>query len=289
MLNKTLRGFARRTGIEWKITALLARLNYRRKVRIRDVDMVIPSIRGVSCDPTEPWMTDLLDQLFRVQDGAFLDVGVNVGQTLVKVKALDPYREYVGFEPNPVCVSYVRELIKGNRFERCTLFPVGLFTEDRVLSLDFFTEDISDSSATVIENFRPGNKIFSRILVPVFQFDSLAGLVGDTRFGIVKIDVEGAELEVVKSLSTLIGRDRPLILIELLPVYREDNTFRVSRQDELERIFDEHGYGILRVAKSSAGSYTGLRYIESIGVHSDLTLCDYVVAPRERLAQLGAS
>lgn len=99
------------------------------------------------------------------------------------------------------------------------------------------------------------------------------------RVGIVKIDVEGAELEVVKSLLNLIERDKPIILIEVLPVHSDENAFRKDRQEELEKIFTV----ILRVEKTRANTYSGLRHVEKIGIHSDLTQCDYVVVTNEQL------
>lgn len=98
--------------------------------------------------------------------------------------------------------------------------------------------------------------------------------------------MEGAELEVVKSLLDLIKRDRPIILVEILPVYSAANTFRMDRQDELEQIFADAGYVALRVEKTPTVAYAGLKPVKKIGIHSDLTLCDYVVLPREQLAEV---
>lgn len=286
MLKRVLSHLARRMGIQRRVSWYLRRVNYSRKIHINGVEISIPSIRGITCGVSEPWMTDLLGKVLQEQHGAFLDVGVNVGQTLIKVKALDQHREYIGFEPNPVCAFYVQELIKQNKFENCTLLPVGLFIEDCVLSLDLFSDDVTDSSASLIDNFRPDHKIHSRVFVPVFRFDSLAKLAGSESIGIVKIDVEGAELEVVKSLLKVIQRDKPLILIEVLPVYSDKNAFRMDRQNELEKIFADTGYAILRVEKTSANTYSGLKRVEKIGIHSDLTQCDYVIVPNEQLTSL---
>ena len=231
-------------------------------------------------------MIDLLANVLQKRSGAFLDVGVNVGQTLAKVKALDPDREYIGFEPNPTCVSYVQNLINANAFKNCTLIPVGLFSKDCVLSLDFYSDHPEDSSACMVDNFRPDNKIYSRAFVPVFQFNSLTSILTEKSVGIVKIDVEGAELEVVKSLLDLIRRDKPIILIELLPVYSVDNTFRKDRQDELEQIFADIDYAILRVEKTASNTYAGLNRIDEIEIHSDLSRCDYVILPSAQLLEL---
>lgn len=286
MLKQVLSHLARRMGIQRSLSWHLRRVNFSRKISINGVEISIPSIWGITCEESEPWMTDLLGKVLQEQHGAFLDVGVNVGQTLIKVKALDQHREYIGFEPNPGCAFYVQELIKQNKFENCTLLPVGLFIEDGVLSLDMFSDDVTDSSASLINNFRPDHKIHSRVFVPVFRFDSLEKFASRESIGIVKIDVEGAELEVVKSLLKIIQRDKPLILLEILPVYSDKNSFRMDRQDELEKIFADTGYAIYRVEKTSADTYSGLKRVEKIGIHSDLTQCDYVIVPNEQLTRL---
>src|SRR5205823_4155393 len=44
----------------------------------------------------EPWLFKAFEKVLAAREGAFLDVGVNLGQTLIKVKLIDPARRYVG-------------------------------------------------------------------------------------------------------------------------------------------------------------------------------------------------
>ena len=67
--------------------ALHRRLNYVCRVRINGNTIDIPNINGIRCEITEPWMIELLAMLLKEKEGAFFDVGVNVGQTLVKLKS----------------------------------------------------------------------------------------------------------------------------------------------------------------------------------------------------------
>lgn len=263
----------------------LRQLNPDAVIRMLDREVTIPSLRGLAYGASEPWMLELLRGTLRARRGIFLDVGVNLGQTLVKVKAVESDRQYVGFEPNPVCVFYVHELIKANRFENCDVIPVGLFTRDCVLSLNLITDSAADSSASLIEGFRPDSRTVSRVLVPVFRFESVSHLLKSQEVGVIKIDVEGAELEVVTTLLELIKQNRPVILIEVLPSYTSDNAFRVGRQDQLQRLLFDSGYSLFRVDKSGQGSFLGVTKIDEIGVHSDLTKCDYLVVPSEQVQQ----
>jgi len=259
----------------------LRMLRPRRPVRIRGLSFKVPFIQGFRCEHTEIWMTDLLSRLMRETNGAFVDVGVNLGQTLVKVKAIDRLRAYVGFEPNPLCVSYARQLIDMNQLRHCTIVPVGLFTADEVLRLDLFGADM-DSAASVIQDFRPNDQVRGSMLVPVFRFESVSRHLDLSSVGIVKIDVEGAELEVIQSLQRLLRQQRPFILFEVLPVYVEEIAERKKRQDELERLLQLESFTIFRIKKTLRDNYAGLERIKSIGVHGDIRQCDYLAIPNEQ-------
>lgn len=265
---------------------LLKNVIFGKTIKIKGQKIKIPVILELSCNLTETWMIGVLEKLLTERKGAFLDIGVNLGQTLVKVKGIELGRKYIGFEPNSACVFYVKQLIKDNKFEDCTIFPVGLFTEDNVLSLECINNTEVDSSASLIKDFRPDRVIYYKILVPVFRFQSIAKLLNIDEVGIVKIDVEGAELEVVQSLYQVFRDDRPFVLLEILPIYSSENLTRRERQEELERIFNELSYVFFRVEKTVDGTFMSLKRIEKIEVHSDLSRCDYVVVPHELVANI---
>jgi len=234
----------------------------------------------MECGITEPWMLDILDDLLKRTEGAFIDVGVNVGQTLLKVKSLSIDRQYIGFEPNPACLYYVGELIRENKFTACTIIPFGLYNQDQVLCLDLYSDNSADSSASMIKGFRSKNEIRNKIYVPAFRFDSIANIFDFNSISIVKIDVEGAELEVIQGLLDLIRDYRPIVLIEILPVYTAENLSRLDRQQSIEAIFHSLDYIFHRVEKNQ-GVLSSLKKIDKIGIHSDLNKCDYLLAPRE--------
>jgi FkbM family methyltransferase len=259
-------------------------------IDIKDQTIQIPILKtfdsDLACDLTETWMIAVLEHLLDQNPGTFLDVGVNLGQTLIKVKGLEPGRKYIGFEPNSTCVVYAKALIKANQFKDCTIVPAGLFTEDALLSLECMDDGDADSSASLIKGFRPDENIQHRILVPVFQFKTIAPSLNLESVGLIKIDVEGAELEVIQSLYPVFLDWRPITLLEVLPVYSKANKMRQQRQEQLEGLFADLNYSFFRVEKTHDHEFSGLRKIETIGIHSDLSQCDYVVVPNELVATL---
>jgi FkbM family methyltransferase len=246
---------------------------------------VVPTLNGCRANPSEEWMLAVLRRLFGLREGAVVDVGVNLGQTLLKVRALDPARRYVGFEPNPTCVDYVERLIAANRLENCTVVPVGLAREPGILTLDLFGDHAADSSASLIPDFRPSQRVSARKIVAVLSSAQLPPETIPAGTAVVKIDVEGAELDVIEALLPVLQPDRPYNVMEILPCYTEKRADRIERQAAIERHLRELDYKLYRISHHD-DRFSGLREIDTIGIHSDMELCDYIAAPAKFSAQL---
>ncbi len=248
----------------------------------------IPIIKGIgikNIKSTESWMVSLLHKLIPlVEDKTFIDVGVNIGQTLLKLKSVSQKMNYIGFEPNPSAVFYTNELIKSNHFKNTAIVPIGLSNKTEVLTLKLYNKSDVDASASILAEFRPNEKIIEEKYIPVFHVNDLTNLKSSLeKVGILKIDVEGAELEVLESLEKVIGIAYPLILMEILPVYNTDNTYRIERQEKIERILHQFNYSIYRIIKSNQNNTPIIfEKIESIGIHNDLSKCDYIFVPKDK-------
>jgi FkbM family methyltransferase len=224
-------------------------------------------------------MTQIIQLLLPLKTGFFFDVGVNVGQTLIKVKSVDENAPYIGFEPNPHCVYYVKELIRINGFNNTEVIPVGIAEESRLLPLFFYSEGDLDPAASVVENFRAEN-IIKTEFVPCFSYDSISSSLADRPISILKIDVEGAELSVLKSMYRAIGIHRPFILIEILPIYSAQNKPRLDRQIEIEQIATSLNYSIFRIIKDNQ-EFQRFENLVEFGLTTKVEESDYLLCPSE--------
>lgn len=224
---------------------------------------------------SEPWLTQVLAKLKPFFKETFVDIGVNVGQTLIKAYTVFENVQYIGFEPNSICVNYVHGLVAANKFKNCTIVPVGLSDRTELLKLNFYYDNKIDQSASIIEQFRPEQVIDHSVFVPVFNYSMLNHVLDKNKNAILKIDVEGAEMEVIRGLSEWIGACQPIILIEVLPVYKQENLFRLQRQQKMENILRSLNYKISRINKQTIQ----INELDEIGVHGTLEDSDYIFYP----------
>jgi len=257
---------------------ILRFFNFKSNITLNGKSFIVPLIgeNGYSnLHISELWMISILKILLPKKSGSFVDVGVNIGQTLLKLKSVENNRPYFGFEPNSFCVHYSSELIQLNNFKNTKLFPFGVSNKNEIGVLNFYSTGNSDSSASMISNFRPDQKIEKRTYIPLYAELAFSELMGDDKIGFLKIDVEGAELEVLESFRAKIAKDKPMILIEILPVYNKSNNSRLERQMKIESILKEEKYRLFRLIKSET-KVTNLKEIDSIGIHSDVSASDYI-------------
>jgi len=138
---------------------------------------IIGGVGRTNRHDAEPWMTDVLRRLLSVAPKTgFLDVGVNLGQTLLKLRSLDTTIPYLGFEPAPLCVQYSNELIRLNHFRDTAIIPVGL--SDKSAVCEFFAGEDDSADASIVEGLRPGQVVGRKQYVPVFPLDDLIPRAG---------------------------------------------------------------------------------------------------------------
>ncbi|MBX3474406.1 MAG: FkbM family methyltransferase [Planctomycetes bacterium] len=219
----------------------------------------------------EPWMTVVLREVLR-RPGTLVDVGANLGQTLMRVRAIDPARQWAGFEPDPFACAFLHELMSLNGLQHCTLEQAAL--SDRDGQAELFSDHPGDSSASVVPGFRSlaGYRQLRRPQ-PVRLRDAGAALQG-VEIAAIKIDVEGGELEVLQGLRSVLRQQRAPVICEILPVYEtqsEQGRLRLARQQSVEALLKELAYTIHRLGPDGATVP-----VAEIGVHNRLEDSNYL-------------
>ncbi|MBK7140320.1 MAG: FkbM family methyltransferase [Bacteroidetes bacterium] len=243
-----------------------------------------PLINGVGLihnEHYEPWMNKVLQTLLKIDSRDFIDVGVNIGQTLLNVRSIDKDRNYIGFEPNPTCINYVMELIKINDFKNTTLIPFGIAGNDGVEVLHFFDGDTSDSTASILTNQNDLSKIKKTIFVPVATCKTIAEKVNLQNSGIIKIDVEGAELEVLTSMGELINQTKSYLILEVLPAYNAENKYRIDRQNKIYEFIEAQNYLLYRIKIDDNNHLNGFDLLQGFDIHSNMKHTNYVLVAKE--------
>jgi FkbM family methyltransferase len=261
-------------------------INYRHNNRIYK----IPVIQGVGReimwqDFASSWLVDLLKKMHGGKAVTIFDVGVNLGQTMLGIKTLEKKDiKYIGFEPNPVCIYYLENLINYNDFKDCQIIPAALSSKSDILS--FIVSSDTDDAGTIVQELRPDKFEKKKQHVSAIKFDD-TGFAKNTGDIIVKIDVEGAELDVLKGMQNFIGGNRPPVICEVLHAHSAAQlTFCEKRNNEILAILKSLDYKIFRIIKKGeipevAGFEEVFEFDKLVYNGKSGSLCDYLFLPKE--------
>ena len=167
-------------------------------------------------DYHEPFMGVVLQRYIVPRPGAFIDVGVNVGQTLMKVLSVDRSRRYIGFEPQIGCSYFVDQFIRLNGLRDAMILPIALSDSNHILTL--YSHGQYDEMATTVDghDVRDIHRLeASRVQARIG--DEVLRELGVEEICAIKIDVEGAELNVLNGLLDTLRVKRPPLIFEVLP------------------------------------------------------------------------
>jgi len=203
----------------------------------------------------EPFMMPVLTRVLESTGGTFVDVGANIGQTFIKVLAIDPDRPYVGFDPQVECCVFINQFITDNRLQHAKVIPIALSNQNRLCTL--FSNHPGDDMASILD--APSGVVQPWRLsrwVPARVGDEVFEELGLRDIGVIKIDVEGTELQVLSGLVRTLNEQRPIVVFEVLPnFYGEDRHMldpascarNRSAADEILSIFNMAGYRISQI------------------------------------------
>ena len=280
--------------------AVLGRLLRSKQIKLGDFEYRLRGLfinelalrKGI--ETVEPALDAVYQAALRSKPGVFVDVGANIGQTLFKILSIDRRREYVGFEPQVACCFVVQRFIVENELKSHTILPLGLSDCNQIVKLHF-REGAYDSTASTVENFRPESFYSGHCYIGVRKGDEIVSELELWEISTIKIDVEGAELEVLVGLSDTIRKTQPFIIFEVLNFYlvmsgeKLDEAlirFRRERIDEMENALKRAGYDIYQVLPEPA-----LKKVETIqpGTSADLSATNYVAIPKAQATAFFAS
>ncbi len=166
----------------------------------------------------------------------FVDIGASVGYyTLLTASLVGSSGKVYSFEPLQKNINILLRNIFDNGFKNIIVFPFALIDSSE-LKIKLFSNGVAGQGSLVDEKSRVGIEVNSII------FDELnkkERIVPD----MIKIDVEGAQLQVLKGMKEILETKRELTII------MEDYT-----QEAVEWLIKDYGFKIITTERE-AGNY----------------------------------
>jgi len=161
----------------------------------------------------EPKIAALLTK-HAVKGSTAVDMGAYIGtHTMALIDAVGPTGKVVTFEPQPWAYKGIKKTLKKNGDKNVKVINAGVSDKKGKIR---FCSDASGSSSVCKER-RPSDKWTEVYDIPIVTLDSLKL----KNVSVMKVDVEGHELNTLNGAKNTLLDSRPVILLE---VWRKRNT-----------------------------------------------------------------
>ncbi len=143
------------------------------------------------------------------EDAVVIDIGANIGLVTSSCAVLSPKGKIYAFEASPSIYKFLRKTVNENKFSNVKIFDIALSDKKRILK--FYEDNKFLAGSRVVTNNYQNDKI---IKVPAMPFDKIVKNLDLKKIDIIKLDVEGHELQVLKGAAKTIKKYQPHCLIE---------------------------------------------------------------------------
>lgn len=161
-----------------------------------------------------------------------IDIGCYRGDVLRDMLQLAPHGRHYAFEPTPDNYRYLSQ-----QFTSVKLINVALSNYSSVSEFQYVIGRTARNGLRKVAYPQPSQET-AKIHVMVDRLDNI--VPPDAKIGFVKLDVEGAELDVLRGAANLLQKDRPLLVFEhdakMAKVYDADS------QAIYEYLSEAHSY-----------------------------------------------
>ena len=167
----------------------------------------------------------------------FVDVGANIGYYTCLARSLSKY--VVAFEPQAQNLECLYASLNKNGWSDTEIFPLGLGHSPGLLTL----YGASGPSASLVKGWADYPRRFKKV-IPVNTMDNLLCERFEGKKLFIKIDVEGAEYDVLKgAIKTLTMSPRPTWFIEICLSEFHPGKLNPNYADTFN-LFWKHGYEV---------------------------------------------
>jgi FkbM family methyltransferase len=172
--------------------------------------------------------------------GTFVDLGAHIGYYSLKAaRAVGPKGQVIAIEPNPETVRQLRDNIQASGAKVIAVEPVAC--SDSEAELELFAAPRANTGQTSLSraNAQQSGAVHAVYRVRARPLDAIIQEAGVSRVDVVKIDVEGAELLVLKGAKQTLARYSPVLFVEVM-----DNQLQAmgTSAAELKEFLRSQGY-----------------------------------------------
>ena len=220
------RWISRNCGAKWRVI-IQTRSGIKLAADPRSIDVYLTILREGTW---EPWITRTLVSAIRSGD-IYVDVGANVGCIALEIAQHTGARIYA-FEPQIRLARMIAISARMNDFNQVTVYSAAVGEKPGTVTLHVPSHSVHASLAALSEKCND-------LQVPMVSLDAMVEAGELPIPTVIKVDVEGAEFQVLRGSQRILQKHSPILLVE---ANYNSGKFDYTRESVLHWITQQSDY-----------------------------------------------
>jgi FkbM family methyltransferase len=214
---------------------------------------------------SNPLEMHVLRRILRPND-VVIDAGANVGwYALNAAQVVGSGGQVCAFEPNPAVADWASENCRLNHLTNVRIEKIAL--ADKVGRLEFY---IGDNFGSLVQRVaRLASRNMKRMNVSVTTIDAYAKRVHIKKIRLIKVDVEGKDLEVLQGARQTLRRHHPYLIVEVFGLSWDTDAGRDKKILAYLKKLGYHAYAFVQGGLQSYNPRSGQPQIINLFFASD--------------------
>lgn len=174
----------------------------------------------------EPETFDVLENNLK-PNSIYLDIGAWIGPTVLF--ASKKCKKVICFEPDPIAYKYLLSNLQANKLNNVAPYNIAIGHKSSIAKMSSLNNELGDSMTSLLANHEETAQSFEAL---VLDWNSVEKLYHLDQVDMIKIDVEGAEFQLLPAMSGFIEKYQPVLYLSIHPELIEET----KRKEELLKL-----------------------------------------------------
>lgn len=173
-----------------------------------------------------------------VKDGdVVIEAGANMGSETLLLSRLTGNGKVYGFEPNPYTFDRLKTNVSINELANVEVYDLAVGEKNGEISFNIYPKNFCNAGMSSKYMDTP---LTRKITVNQQTLDSFVESHNINKVDFLKMDIQGAEMDLLAGAATMIARFKPTIFLEALQIYNDIQTMYAE--------LGKYGYTVLNIS-----------------------------------------
>ncbi|MFH1325755.1 MAG: FkbM family methyltransferase [archaeon] len=167
-----------------------------------------------------------------IKKGVMMDIGANCGMfTIPTAKMLGKNGRVISIEPDKKNIKLLKKNVGLNNLKNVDVIEKGVFSKKGKMT--FYLDDIGTGGHSLLKS-----EVKKKEIISVDTIDNTLSKLKINHVDLIKIDVEGVEIEAFKGAKKILKKSHPKIIFEALSEHK---------REEIYKFLNQYGYKIKKI------------------------------------------